>query len=57
MQVWSSSSLMSTIRHSQLVRLLALSLRPTSTESCRGGCWEFASLSPDTLDVNIASLE
>lgn len=52
LQGWSFSCLMFTTLRSQLVSLLAPSLTATSTESCRGGCWESASPSQDTSDVN-----
>lgn len=41
-QGWSFSCLMCTTPHLWLIRLFAPSLRATSTESFRGGCWLLA---------------
>ena len=56
-QVWSSSCPTCTTLRSPDSGPVAPCLRATSTESCRGGCWESASPSPDTSDVNVEFIE
>lgn len=50
-QGWNFSCLMCTTQHLLLIPLFAPLLRATSTESSRGGCWLFASLSLGASDV------
>lgn len=53
-QGWNFSYLMCTTQRLMLIPLFAPSLRATSTESFRGGCWLFASASLGVSDVPAA---